>query len=164
MVEELSKGIARLSSQNVEYTVHRFEYLEGGGTPRSSAILGIDEHAIIKTLVFENKESGPLVVLMHGDLNVDTKRLAVELSMSKIWSCSPEAATNFSGWPIGATNPFALKIDMPIFMEGSILRLPKMYINGGGRGLIVGLDPTEFIRVIQSQLVHCAKEKRVLGS
>jgi Cys-tRNA(Pro) deacylase len=162
MVEITSHAIGRLRSANVEFTIHQFEYLEGGGTARSSALLGLAEHSIIKTLVFENKECGPLLVLMHGDMNVDTKKLASALSMSKIWSCSPEIATKFSGWIIGGTNPFELKIDMPIFIEETILSLPKMHINGGGRGLLVGLDPREFIRVIQGKLVRCAKEKRVL--
>lgn len=163
MTDVESLGIAKLRALKVEFTVHQFEYLEGGGTPRSSSMLGLDEHAIIKTLIFENKEIGPHVVLMHGDMNVDTKALARERGMSKIWSCAPEIATQFSGWPVGATNPFALKIDMRIFLEESILALPKMYINGGGRGLIVGLAPKDFIRVVQTELVHCAKEKRVLG-
>jgi Cys-tRNA(Pro) deacylase len=164
MTDIESRGIAILRAHRVEFTVHQFEYIEGGGTPRSSSVLGLDEHAIIKTLIFENKEIGPHVVLMHGNMNVDTKALAAELGMSKIWSCAPEVATAFSGWPVGATNPFALKIDMRIFLEESILALPKMYVNGGGRGLIVGLAPKEFIRVVPTELVHCAKEKRVLGS
>jgi Cys-tRNA(Pro) deacylase len=164
MTELESEGIARLRAQKVEFTIHQFDYLEGGGTPRSSEILGVAEHAVIKTLVFETKERGPIIVLMHGDRNVDTRALASELQMSKIWSCAPAMAEAFSGWPVGATNPFVLKIDMPIFIEASVLKLPRMYINGGGRGFLVAMDPREFIRVICPQLVHCAKEKRVLGS
>ena len=159
-----SPAIERLRASGVDFTVHQFEYLEGGGTPRSSAELGVSEHAIIKTLVFETDTREPLVVLMHGDKNVDTKILASQIGVAKIWSCAPAVAEGFSGWPVGATNPFALKTDMPVMLESTVLDLPRMYINGGGRGLLVSLNPADFLRVLQPRLVRCAKEKRVVVS
>jgi Cys-tRNA(Pro) deacylase len=164
MTVPLAAAAARLAPQNIQFKLHQFEYQEGGGTARSSGILGIPERAVIKTLIFESDKREPMVVLMHGDCNVDTKVLAAELGVAKIWSCAPAVAESISGWPVGATNPFALKSDIPIHMEASVLDLPKMYINAGGRGILVELLPGDFLRVIQPRLVHCAKEKRMLVS
>jgi Cys-tRNA(Pro) deacylase len=164
MSDDVAAAAVKLAPHNVKFALRRFDYQEGGGTARSSGVLGVSEHAVIKTLIFENDQREAIVVLMHGDRNVDTKVLALELGMAKIWSCAPAVAEGISGWPVGATNPFALKSDIPIFMEATVLELPKMYVNAGGRGLLVELAPADFLRVIQPRLVRCAKEKRVLVS
>ena len=164
MSDEVFVGAVRLEELGITFTLHRFEYREGGGTARSSSILGIQEHAVIKTLIFENDARDPMVVLMHGDCHVDAKTLALDLGVSKVWSCAPAIAESISGWPVGATNPFALKNDIPILMEASVMDLSKMYINAGGRGFLVELRPADFLRVIHPRLVRCAKEKRVLVS
>lgn len=161
---EETQPIKLLEGQGVDFSIHRFDYVIGGGTRRSSSELGVDEHAIVKTLIFETQDRSPLVVLMHGDLSVDTKKLATELGVAKIWSCSPTVAENLSGWPVGATNPFALKTIMPIFLEASVMDLPRMYINGGGRGLLVSISPADFSRVVSVRLVRCAREKPVVVS
>jgi Cys-tRNA(Pro) deacylase len=153
-----------LRSKGVAFEIHQFDYELGGGTSRSSRLLGIDEHAVVKTLVFEDQERKPLVVLMHGDCHVDTKALAQLVGAKKIWSAAPAVAEALSGWPVGATNPFALKTEMPIYLESSVLNLAKMYINGGGRGFLVSMDPADFLRSLQPRLVRCAKEKPVLVS
>lgn len=164
MNEIKSLPILRLEAENVVFSLHRFDYVEGGGTPRSSQELGVEEHFIIKTLIFEDSERNPFVVLMHGDMNVDTKTLAAQLNLSKVWSCAPSRAEALSGWPVGATNPFALKTDMPIYLQQTVLDMRKMYVNGGGRGLLVSLAPQDFIRVVPVRLVHCAKQKPVIKS
>lgn len=153
-----------LSSQGVEFKTHRFEYLPGGGTARSSALLGFPEHNVIKSLIFESDHRLPLMVLTHGDNSVDVHNLARQTGVTKIWSCSPERAELFSGWPVGATNPFILKSEMPIYLEESVLELSKILINGGGRGLLVELSPRDLIRVVSLSLVRCAKEKPVVVS
>jgi Cys-tRNA(Pro) deacylase len=159
-----SPAIALLQRSGIKFSVHQFEYQEGGGTPRSSHLLGVDEHAVIKTLVFESDQRQPMIVLMHGDRNVDTRLLSQQCGLSKIWSCAPAIAENLSGWPVGATNPFALKTRMPIFMEETVKLLPVMYINGGGRGLLVSMTPEDFLKVIAVRLVRCAKEKPMIVS
>jgi Cys-tRNA(Pro) deacylase len=153
-----------LKSQGVAFDTHQFEYVQGGGTARSSRLLGIDEHAVVKTLVFEDQDRRPLIVLMHGDCHVDTKELARLIGAQKIWSAAPAVAEALSGWPVGATNPFALKTAMPVYLESTVLELAKMYINGGGRGILVSMDPADFLRSLQPRLVRCAKEKPVLVS
>ena len=159
-----SPAIDWLRTKSVLFEIHRFEYLLGGGTARSSSVLGVNEHAVIKTLVFEDQDRSPIVVLMHGDRNVDTKVLARQIGAEKIWSVAPTVAETLSGWPVGATNPFALKTDMPIYLESSVMDLAKMYINGGGRGILVSMYPADFLRLLQPRLVRCAKEKPVIVS
>ncbi len=156
--------IRRLVEGGVMFSVHHFEYQLGGGTERSSRCLGIDEHAVVKTLVFEDEARQPLVVLMHGDCKVDTAKLAERSGVSKIWACAPPVAEKLSGWPVGATNPFVLKTEMPVFLQETVLELKTMYINGGGRGLLVALSPTDFLKVVNVRLVRCAKEKPMVGS
>ncbi len=153
-----------LQSNDVAFTTFQFEYEAGGGTRRSSSALGVSEHMVIKTLIFENQQRQPLMVLMHGDLSVDVRRLAEQAKLSKIWSCPPEVAEEFSGWPVGATNPFVIKTPMPIYLEATVMDLPKILINGGGRGFLVEISPMDLQRVLPTRLVRCAKEKPVVVS
>ena len=161
---DTSPVIELLQRQNISFTVHRFEYESGGGTKRSSTILGISEHFVVKSLLFETDERSPILVLMHGDRLVDTKELAKQLGVSKIWSCAPAVAQSFSGWPVGATNPFILKTKMPIYVEETVMKLARVYINGGGQGLLVALSPIDIERLLSPRLVRCAKEKAVIVS
>ena len=153
-----------LQSNDVAFTTFQFEYEAGGGTRRSSSALGVSEHVVIKTLIFEDQQRQPLMVLMHGDRNVDVRRLAEQAKLSKIWSCPPEVAEEFSGWPVGATNPFVIKTPMPIYIEATVMDLPKILINGGGRGFLVEISPMDLQRVLPTRLVRCAKEKPVVVS
>jgi len=104
------------------------------------------------------------MMLMHGDRSVDVKLLAQQAGVSKIWSCPPNVAEEFSGWPVGATNPFVIKTPMPIYIEASVLDLPQIFINGGGRGFLVEMSPRDLERVVELRLVRCAKEKAVVVS
>ena len=144
---------AFLAAQGVAYTEHEFEYLEHGGTGHSSKMLGVPEHHVVKTLIMENEKGEPLVVLMHGDRKVSTKELARAAGMKRIVPCKPEVATRHSGYLIGGTSPFGTRKPMPIFLERSVLDLPRIYINGGRRGYLLGIAPAELVRVLSPEVV-----------
>ncbi len=148
-----------LKGAGVDYTEHEFEYVEHGGTSVSSSALGVPEHQVVKTLVMENERAEPLVVLMHGDRKVSTKELARAAGMKRIAPCKPEVATRHSGYLIGGTSPFGTRKAMPIFLERSVLALERIYINGGRRGYLLGMDPAELVRVLAPTLVEVAIEE-----
>jgi Cys-tRNA(Pro) deacylase len=149
----VSPGVRELRAQNVQFTDHLYEYEEKGGTAVSARELGVDEHAVVKTLVMEDEARNPIVVLMHGDRKVSTKELARVAGVKTISPCSPETANRHSGYVVGGTSPFGTRRKMPVYMEQTILDLPKIYINGGRRGYLVGLDPREVVRVLSPTLV-----------
>ena len=150
---------AFLARNQVSYTEHEFEYLEHGGTSHSSAMLGVPEHEVVKTLVMETERGDPLVVLMHGDRKVSTKELARAAGVKKIAPCKPETATRHSGYLIGGTSPFGTRKAMPVYLERSVLALQRIYINGGRRGYLLGMDPAELVRVLSPVLVEVALEE-----
>ncbi|MGZ5102699.1 MAG: Cys-tRNA(Pro) deacylase [Usitatibacter sp.] len=150
---------AFLAKHGVAYTEHEFEYLEHGGTSHSSSMLGVPEHEVVKTLVMETEKADPLVVLMHGDRKVSTKELARAAGVKRIAPCKPETATRHSGYLIGGTSPFGTRKSMPVYLEKSVLDLPRIYINGGRRGHLLGMDPREIVRVLSPVLVEVALEE-----
>jgi Cys-tRNA(Pro) deacylase len=150
---------AFLAKQGVAYTEHEFDYVERGGTSHSSTSLGVSEHEVVKTLIMENERGDPLVVLMHGDRKVSTKELARQAGVKRIAPCKPETATRHSGYLIGGTSPFGTRKEMPVFLERSVLDLPRIYINGGRRGYLLGMDPAELTRVLAPKLVEVAIEE-----
>jgi Cys-tRNA(Pro) deacylase len=152
-------AIAFLHQHKVAYTEHEFEYVEHGGTGHSSASMGVPEHQVIKTLVMENERAEPLIVLMHGDRKVSTKELARQAGMKRIAPCKPEVATRHSGYLIGGTSPFGTRKRMPVFLERSVLALPRIYINGGRRGYLVGMEASELVRLLAPTLVEVAIEE-----
>jgi Cys-tRNA(Pro) deacylase len=125
----------------------------------SSEKLGVDEHAVVKTLVMEDEERKPLVVLMHGDRDVSTKNLARQLGKKRVEPCKPEVAERHSGYQVGGTSPFGLRKPMPVYVEHTVLSLARIYINGGRRGFLVGIDPKELVRVVAAKPVDVALEK-----
>jgi Cys-tRNA(Pro) deacylase len=147
-------AIRVLRAAGVVFTEHPYEYEERGGTAVSARELGVDEHAVVKTLVMETDARQPLVVLMHGDLMVSTKELARIIGAKTISPCAPETANRHSGYMVGGTSPFGTRKPMPVYMEATIVDLPKIYINGGRRGFLVGIDPREAQRVLAPTLVH----------
>jgi Cys-tRNA(Pro) deacylase len=159
MKSAATPATAFLAGKGVTYTEHTFEYLEHGGTGHSSVSLGVPEHEVVKTLVMENEKGEPLIVLMHGDRKVSTKELARQAGMKRIAPCKPEVATRHSGYLIGGTSPFGTRKAMPIFLERSVLDLPKIYINGGRRGYLLGMAPAELTRVLSLVLVDVALEE-----
>jgi Cys-tRNA(Pro) deacylase len=145
-----------LRAQGVAYTEHLYRYEERGGTRVSSRELGVDEHAVVKTLVMEDEDRAPLLVLMHGDREVSVKALARVLGKKLVQPCKPEVANRHSGYQVGGTSPFGTRREMPVYLERTILELPRIYVNGGSRGFLVGLAPAELARVLQPTLVDVA--------
>jgi Cys-tRNA(Pro) deacylase len=148
-----------LKKSAVAYTEHPYDYEEKGGTRVSSEKLGVDEHAVVKTLVMEDEDKKPLVVLMHGDRDVSTKNLARQIGKKRVEPCKPDVAERHSGYQVGGTSPFGLRKPMPVFVEKTILELDKIFINGGRRGFLVGIDPKELVRVVAAKPVDVALEK-----
>ncbi|WP_417283806.1 Cys-tRNA(Pro) deacylase [Comamonas sp.] len=145
-----------LQQHGADYSSHLYAYEEHGGTKVSSRELNVDEHSVIKTLVMENESAKPLIVLMHGDCKVSTKELARQAGYKKIEPCKPEVANRHTGFLVGGTSPFGTKKKMPVFVEKSILELPRIYINGGRRGYLVGIAPSELLRLLEPQVVEVA--------
>src|SRR5262245_3300605 len=150
---------AFLKKNGVAFTEHSYEYEERGGTRVSSEKLGVSEHAVIKTLVMEDDERKPLIVLMHGDREVSTKNLARQIAKKRVEPCSPDVAQRHSGYQVGGTSPFGLRKPMAIYVEKTILDLDRIYINGGRRGFLVGIDPKELLRFLKATPVDVALEK-----
>jgi len=145
-----------LRQQGVPHTVHVYDYVEKGGTRASSEALGVDEHIVIKTLIFEDDKGGPLIVLMHGDKKVSAKELARALGVKRVAPCDPEVANRHSGYQVGGTSPFGTRKKMPVYMESSIAELEHIFINGGARGLLVRIEPKELERLLSPVPVDVA--------
>ena len=148
-----------LKANKVAYTEHEYEYVERGGTEMSAASLGVEEHAVVKTLVMQDEDGKPLIVLMHGDRKVSTKNLARQAERKRIEPCKPEVAQRHTAYQVGGTSPFGTKKRMPIYLEKTILDLPRIYINGGRRGFLVGIAPGEIVRTLAPQLVTVANDE-----
>ena len=149
----VTAAIRELRAGQVEFTDHLYEYEEKGGTAVSARELGVPERAVVKTLVMEDNDRNPFIVLMHGDLKVSTKELARIIGVKTIAPCNPDTANRHSGYLVGGTSPFGTRKKMPVYMEETILELPKIYINGGRRGYLVGIVPQEVVRMIAPRLV-----------
>jgi Cys-tRNA(Pro) deacylase len=145
-----------LRERGVSYTEHLYRYEEHGGTRVSARELGVDEHDVVKTLVMEDDTGAPLVVLMHGDREVSTKALARQIGRRSVQICKPEVANRHSGYQVGGTSPFGTRKAMPVFIERSIAELPRIYVNGGSRGFLVGIAPGDLIRAMTPTLVDVA--------
>lgn len=145
-----------LRKHGVPFTEHEYRYEERGGTRVSSRELGVDEHAVIKTLVMEDEDKQPLIMLMHGDREVSTKQLAREIGKKRIQPCGADVAERHTGYQVGGTSPFGTRKPLPVYMERSILDLPRVFINGGRRGFLVGLTPPDIVRTLAPTLVDAA--------
>jgi Cys-tRNA(Pro) deacylase len=149
----VTAAVRDLRASKVEFTDHLYEYEEKGGTAVSARELGVPEHAVVKTLVMEDDDGNPLIVLMHGDLKVSTRELARIIGVKTIAPCNPDTANRHSGYVVGGTSPFGARKKMPVYMEETILALPKIYINGGKRGYLVGISPADVVRVLAPKMV-----------
>ena len=152
----VTMAVRVLREHRVDFTHHPYEYEERGGTEISARELGVDEHAVIKTLIMEDDAKKPMIVLMHGDREVSTKNLARQLGVKSITPCVPVVADRHSGYQVGGTSPFGTKRTMPVYMERTIADLPRIYVNGGKRGYLVGVAPADAIRVLKPTLVDAA--------
>jgi Cys-tRNA(Pro) deacylase len=152
----ITQAIRVLRAENVTFTPHIYEYVEHGGTAVSAASLGVNEHSVIKTIVLEDDKKQPLICLQHGDKEVSTKNLARAIGRKTVTPCSPETASRHTGYLVGGTSPFGTRKTIPVFLERSIAELPSIYINGGKRGFLVGISPSEIVRVLRPTLVDAA--------
>ena len=145
-----------LKKHGVVYTEHFYDYVEHGGAERGAEALGVPGNEVVKTLVMEDERAAPLLVLMHGDRTVSTKNLARQAGRKRVEPCRPEVAQRHSGYQVGGTSPFGTRKAMPVYMERSILDLPRIYVNGGRRGFLVCLAPADVVRALAPQLVEVA--------
>ena len=145
-----------LRKHGVAFGEHPYDYVEHGGTRESARQLGVDEHAVVKTLVMQDEAGKPLIVLMHGDRTVATKNLARQAARKSIEPCRPDVAQRHSGYLVGGTSPFGTRKTMPVYVEASVLALPRIWINGGRRGYLVSLEPRVLAELLGAQPVNCA--------
>jgi Cys-tRNA(Pro) deacylase len=150
-------AVRMLREHEVAYEEHFYKYEERGGTSVSARELGVDEHAIVKTLVMEDEAGEPLVILMHGDRSVATGVLAKQIGKKKITPCDPDTANKHSGYVVGGTSPFGFKREVVIYVQDSIFALDRIWINGGKRGFLVSMDPAELERVLKPVWVDAAQ-------
>jgi len=145
-----------LKARRIAFTEHPYEYLEHGGALHSAETLGCDPFMVVKTLIMQDQDGKPLVVLMHGNRKVSTKNLARQIGAKSVEPCQPEVANRHSGYLVGGTSPFGARRDMPVYIEASILDLPKILINGGRRGYLVGIAPGVCVDLLAAKTVRCA--------
>jgi Cys-tRNA(Pro) deacylase len=155
-VYPVTMAIRTLRQHKVDFTPHLYAWEPRGGTRASAVHLGVDEHRVVKTLIFEDDAKRPLCILMHGDREVSAKNLARQLKHKSVAPCAPDVADRHSGYQVGGTSPFGLKRAMPIACEKTIAELPLIYINGGARGFLVGISPADLVRVLAPRLVEVA--------
>ena len=147
---------ALLRAQGVAFTEHPYDYIEHGGATHSAEVLGFDPFAVVKTLVMQDQQGKPLIVLMHGNRKVSTKNLARQIGAKSVEPCAPEVASRHSGYQVGGTSPFGTRRQMPVYIEESILALPRIALNGGRRGYLIGIDPQVCVQLLGAKLVQCA--------
>ncbi len=152
-----TKAIRFLREHGVEFIEHPYRYEEKGGTEAAAKALGIDEHLTIKTLVMEDEKKSPLIVLMHGDKEVSTKELARIIGVKSVIPCSPEDAFKHTGYMVGGISPFGTRKKLPVYVEKTILTIPRIFINAGKRGLLCEMSPLELIRLLQPTIVGVAR-------
>ncbi|MGV8057711.1 MAG: aminoacyl-tRNA deacylase [Smithellaceae bacterium] len=152
-----SPAILALKAQSAVFTLHPYKYEEKGGTKVSAMKLNVDEHCVIKTLIMEDENAHPLVILMHGDKEVSTKSLARSIGTKSIVPCRPEIAQKHTGYKVGGTSPFGTRKKMPVYMEKAIIDLPAVFINAGSRGLLAQMAPSEIVRILNPVMVNVSK-------
>ncbi len=145
-----------LRSHGVEYTEHVYDYVDHGGTAESARQLGVAEHEVVKTLVMQTDRGDPFIVLMHGDRNVVTRELARAIGVKSVQPCTPADAQRHSGYMVGGTSPFGTRKPLPVYVEASVLELPRVLINGGRRGYLVGIAPGVLGTLLGATPVRCA--------
>ena len=149
-------AIPVLKKHHVSFTGHEYRYEDRGGTAVSSRELGVEEHAVIKTLVMEDEMKRPLIILMHGDREVSTKNLARQIGAKAVTPCAPDVAQRHTGYMVGGTSPFGTRKPLPVYMERTIAELDRLYVNGGRRGFLVSMTPADLIRVLSPTLVDAS--------
>jgi Cys-tRNA(Pro) deacylase len=159
MDHPVTPAVRLLRQHEVAFEPHLYDYVEHGGTTRSSSELGVPEHQVVKTLVFETDAKKPLIVLMHGDKQVSAKNLARHMGAKSVAPCKPEIAEKWTGYQVGGTSPFGTRSKLPVYLERTILELERIWINGGKRGFLVALAPKVLVELLAPELVSVAIEK-----
>jgi len=154
----VTPAVRMLREKKVDFQPHIYNYVEKGGTKHSAEELGVDEHAVVKTLVMETDQRKPLIILMHGDREVSTKNLARQLGVKTVTPSKPEVAQKHTGYLVGGTSPFGTRTQIPVYTEQTIFELPLIYINGGKRGFLVSISPQVLRNVLQAKEVNVAIE------
>lgn len=154
----ITSAIRFLRNNKIPFVPHLYDYIEKGGTGESARQLGVDEHAVIKTLIFETNEKKPIIVLMHGDRQVSTKNLARHIGVKFVEPATPERATNWTGYQFGGTSPFGIRSKMPIYVESTIFDLERIYINGGKRGFLLEIESVVLLTVLATEKVEVGIE------
>ncbi len=150
----VTTAVRELRAKGVAFVPHLYNYVEHGGTRVSAEALGVPEHSVIKTIVMETDEKKPLLVLMHGDLEVSTKQLARALGVKYVELCTADVAQRHTGYQFGGSSPFGTRKRLPVYAEETIFDLHKIYINGGKRGFLVEIDPKELMKVFDVKEVQ----------
>ena len=145
-----------LRAHKIAFTEHPYEYVEHGGAQRGAEMLGLDPFTVIKTLVMQDQDARPLIVLMHGNRTVSTKNLARQIGAKSVEPCKPEVAQRHSGYMVGGTSPFGTRREMPVYVEATVLELQKIVLNGGRRGYLIGIDPQVCVALLGAKPVQCA--------
>ena len=158
-VKANTPAVKWLQAHGFDFELLPYDYLERGGATHSAQVLGLEPRSVVKTLIMQDEAAKPLVVLMHGNMDVSTKQLASAIGRKLVVACKPEVANKHSGYLVGGTSPFGLRKDMPVFVEASVLDLPLMAINAGQRGLLVCLAPKPCLALLGAVQVHCAQAK-----
>lgn len=149
----ITSAIRFLRDKKVDFVPHLYDYVEKGGTGESVRQLGVDEHAVVKTLIFETNDMKPLIVLMHGDRQVSAKNLARHIGVKSVEAAEPKRASNWTGYQFGGTSPFGTRTEIPVYVEKSIFDLEAIYINGGKRGFLVEIDPKVLRNILKLEEV-----------
>jgi Cys-tRNA(Pro) deacylase len=155
MDHPVTQAVRVLRDKQVQFAPHLYDYVEKGGTAESARQLGVDEHAVVKTLIFETNDKKPLAVLMHGDRQVSTKNLARLIGVRSVEPATPDRANRWTGYLVGGTSPFGMKTQMPVYAERTIFDLDRIYINGGKRGFLIEIDPAvlkEILKVVEVEV------------
>ena len=160
----VTPAVRVLRDQKIDFEPHLYDYQEHGGTARSAAELGVDEHRVVKTLVMETDRREPLIILMHGDREVSTKQLARQIDRKTVEPCEASVAQRHTGYAVGGTSPFGTRKRLPVYVEQTIFELPKIYINGGKRGFLVRISPADLRRVLTPVAVRVAIPPREKGT
>jgi Cys-tRNA(Pro) deacylase len=153
----VTPAIRSLKENQIDFIEHPYKYEEGGGTETAARSLGVDEHSVIKTLVMEDEQKKPFIVLMHGDKQVSTKNLAREIGAKSVTPCDPHVALKHTGYMVGGISPFGTRKSLPVYIEETILSLPRIFVNAGRRGLLFEMAPTDLERVLKPQPVRVAR-------
>ncbi len=146
-----------LRRHGIAFTEHVYQYVDHGGTAESARQLGVPEHEVVKTLIMQDERERPLIILMHGDREVSTKNLARAIGVKSVEPCTPEGAQRASGYQVGGTSPFATRKNLPVYVEKTVLDLPRILINGGRRGYLVGIAPQVLLDLLHAKPVECAR-------